>query len=207
MTNFRNPWNVQSLYELQFFNCPSCEYKSHSKQQFVDHAYKLHPDSVNILLNINDKSITDIVCPWKIIDVIKKEPLFNSEFEDPLKIDKVHWFNELNGKKVKCMYPSCSYIGNSKLFNFPQKDKKLRKKWLEACQLEDVKPNQKICYKHFNQYDISDSNLDRYRLRKGSIPKALVVSYYCQLAIAGLCPAACSRLRFRFVGVPKVNVS
>ena len=180
MTNFRNPWNVQSLYELQFFNCPSCEYKSHSKQQFVDHAYKLHPDSVNILLNINDKSITDIVCPWKIIDVIKKEPSFNSEFEDPLKIDKVHWFNELNGKKVKCIYPSCSYIGNSKLFNFPQKDKKLRKKWLEACQLEDVKPNQKICYKHFNQYDISDSNLDRYRLRKGSIPKALVVSYYYQ---------------------------
>ena len=34
-----NPWNVKSLYDLQFFNCPSpfCIYKNSSKQEFVNH--------------------------------------------------------------------------------------------------------------------------------------------------------------------------
>ena len=186
MTNFGNPWNVQSLYELQFFNCPSCEFKIHSKQQFVDHAYKSHPDSINIMLNINDESIKDIVCPWKIIDV-KKEPTNSELIEDPLNIDNAHWFYELYGvgeRKAKrgnktCIYPSCSYNGNSMLFRFPKKDNKLRKKWLDACQLEDVGPNHRICFKHFNQYDIFDS-LKIKRLKAGSIPKALVVSYLYQ---------------------------
>ena len=59
------PWNVQSLYDLQYFNCPSplCIYKNNSKQQFIDHAYHFHPEADQYLRNINDGSISDVDIP------------------------------------------------------------------------------------------------------------------------------------------------
>ena len=65
-----NMWSFHSIYELQFFNCPSCNYKNKSKQEFVDHACNVHPESINNLMNIKD--IGDVVCPWNEI-VIKDE--------------------------------------------------------------------------------------------------------------------------------------
>ena len=165
-----NPWNIQTLYELQFFNCPSCEFKSHSKQKFVDHAYKSHPDSINILLNISDESITDIVCPWKIIDT-KKETSNTELIEDPLKIAK-EFEPSYNKNSKKCIYPYCNHNGTSKMFNFPVM--KARKLWLDACQLESANSNQKVCYKHFNERDIFLSKGGRHLLRPGAIPKSLV---------------------------------
>ena len=41
-----NPWNIQSLFELQFYICPSCEYRDTSKQDFINHASNLHPESI-----------------------------------------------------------------------------------------------------------------------------------------------------------------
>ena len=58
-----NPWNVQSLYDLLYFNCPSCAYKNHLKQEFVDHAYQLHPESEQYLRNISDGSLSDVEIP------------------------------------------------------------------------------------------------------------------------------------------------
>ena len=52
-----NPWNIESLYDFLFFNCPSCTYKNNSKQKFVDHAVKVHPESNHFLLNLKDSSI------------------------------------------------------------------------------------------------------------------------------------------------------
>ena len=60
-----NPWNIQSLYEFQYFNCPSCDFKNHSKQKLVNHAYKIHPESIEHLKNIKDISITGLVFPWQ----------------------------------------------------------------------------------------------------------------------------------------------
>ena len=62
-----NLWSFHSIYELQFFNCPSCNYKNKSKQEFVDHACKVHPESINNLMNIKD--ISDLVCPWNEIEI------------------------------------------------------------------------------------------------------------------------------------------
>ena len=60
----KSPWNIECLYDLQFFNCPSCIYKHNSKQDFICHAYDTHPESVDYLKNIKDGSLSDILCPW-----------------------------------------------------------------------------------------------------------------------------------------------
>ena len=56
-----NPWNIQSIYDLQYFNCPTCLYKNHLKQEFINHAYYFHPESIEHLTNINDNSLIDII--------------------------------------------------------------------------------------------------------------------------------------------------
>ena len=72
-------WNIQSLFELQYFVCPSCTYKNHSKQEFVDHAYNFHSESISQLKSITDDSISDVICPWNEIEI--KEEI--SEQDDP----------------------------------------------------------------------------------------------------------------------------
>ena len=70
-----NPWNVQSLYDLQYFNCPSpfCIYKNNSKQKFINHVYKYHQEADQYLRNINDGSTSDVEIP---VD-IKFDPTYN----------------------------------------------------------------------------------------------------------------------------------
>ena len=60
----QNPWSIHSIYELQYFNCPTCMFRNHSKQAFIDHAYEYHPEAVAALSNIEDGSLSDINCPW-----------------------------------------------------------------------------------------------------------------------------------------------
>ena len=79
-----NPWqDIQSLYDLQFFICPSCPYVNNSKQDFVDHAYSNHPESDQYLRNIGDGSISDIDIPSGDYDDFKSE-LDCGFQEDPL---------------------------------------------------------------------------------------------------------------------------
>ena len=59
-----NPWNIQSIYEFQYFNCPSCIFKNRSKQEFINHAFENHSELVHNLYKINDNSLIDVVCPW-----------------------------------------------------------------------------------------------------------------------------------------------
>ena len=63
-----NPWNVQSLYNLQYFNFPSpfCIYKNNSKQKFFNHAYEFHPEADQYLRSINDGSTSDLEIPVDI---------------------------------------------------------------------------------------------------------------------------------------------
>ena len=80
-----NIWKFESIYELQFFNCPACDYKNKSKQEFVHHACNVHPESVNNLTNVSD--IDDIVCPWNETD-IKEENITNIVKKNVVKINK-----------------------------------------------------------------------------------------------------------------------
>ena len=59
-----NPWNIKSIYDLQCFSCPSCDFKNDSKQEIITHAYQKHPESIKFLSNIRDNSLSDVTCPW-----------------------------------------------------------------------------------------------------------------------------------------------
>ena len=52
-----NPWHIQSIYELQYFICPSCPFRHSSKQDFINHTYESHPEVIVDLENIKDGSL------------------------------------------------------------------------------------------------------------------------------------------------------
>ena len=85
-----NPWNIHSIYEFQFFNCPSCVFKNHSKQEFINHAFEIHPDFVHNLNSIIDNSLLDVICPWN-------EPITQIKTEDNENIDN----KEIDVKDIK----------------------------------------------------------------------------------------------------------
>ena len=61
-------WDVESLYEFQYFHCPACSYNYNSKQDFVCHTYDTHPESIDYLRKISDGSLSDILPPWGFND-------------------------------------------------------------------------------------------------------------------------------------------
>ena len=81
--NEENPWDIQSLYELLYFICPSCTYIHNSKEEFICHAYEIHPESEKYLKNIKDGSMDLDLKPDLDIDL----PSFNGvEFD----IEEIH---------------------------------------------------------------------------------------------------------------------
>ena len=56
-----NPWNVSSLFQFSYFNCPECEFKTisdftvFSRQTFVDHVSGQHPWAMKCLQKISDR--------------------------------------------------------------------------------------------------------------------------------------------------------
>ena len=77
-TKTDNPWDVKSIYELQYFHCPKCVYINHSKQEFIIHASEMHPEARKKLSNIVDGSLDDVYCPWEAFDSfgVKNDPSF-----------------------------------------------------------------------------------------------------------------------------------
>ena len=63
---YQNPWAIQSIYDLMYFVCPTCTFKDSSKQKFVNHALKEHPEVEVNLLNVRDGSLVDVKCTWSI---------------------------------------------------------------------------------------------------------------------------------------------
>ena len=83
-----NPWNIHSIYEFQYFNCPTCIFRNQSKQEFVNHAYEFHPDSLDYLINITDESLDDITCPWDIKNIKLEEPIIELKIKNQLKSEE-----------------------------------------------------------------------------------------------------------------------
>ena len=97
-----NPWNIQSLYELQFFNCPSCDFKNQSGQDFVDHAYNSHEECKEYLSNIRDDSLDGVICPWESIEEeIKAEEFYDEHDLGNIEIDESVQ-DEVEETKILC---------------------------------------------------------------------------------------------------------
>ena len=77
-TKIENPWDVQSLYEFLYFNCPTCSFKHNLKQDFLVHIFNIHTESVNYLRNISDGSTSDVTLPW-VCDEFKFKEILNDE--------------------------------------------------------------------------------------------------------------------------------
>ena len=104
-----NPWNIQSIYELQYFKCPVCVFKNHfSKQELINHAYAQHPESVDYLSKINDNSLVDVLCPWDGF-YIKEEPdeikNENAKVEDNYFLPGTHCWDKSSNKCIQ-LFPS-----------------------------------------------------------------------------------------------------
>merc|ERR1712062_459710 len=73
-----NPWDVESFYEFRYYNCPSCSNRYTFLQDFVNHAYDAHPESINYLRKISDESLYDrVMPPWT----------YESDSEKPKKVN------------------------------------------------------------------------------------------------------------------------
>ena len=85
-----NPWNVESVDEFSYFNCPECTFHSKEKTSFEDHATRNHPlssilfckgtkvitfsnrNELNQLKHLNnDKKCKEIMLKHKIPDKIQ----------------------------------------------------------------------------------------------------------------------------------------
>ena len=80
-----NPWNVPTLSDFMFYNCPECVYKSKDDTDFQTHAVVNHPQAKNffekleenheLILENNHNNINPAENELKI----KTEDLYNEE--------------------------------------------------------------------------------------------------------------------------------
>ena len=104
-----NPWNIQSIYETQYFNCRSCTFKNYSKQVFVNHAYYCHPESIDYLSNIKDKSLNDIECPWNAIEIKNENDDQDFLAEYPLEVN----ISDIDSENLEMKQYECDFCAKS----------------------------------------------------------------------------------------------
>ena len=103
-TKIENPWDVQSLYEFLFFNCPSCSFKHNSKEDFLVHSFNIHTESVDYLRNISDGSTSDVALPWLGNDFKSHEIINVKESKNELEDDHYDDFKSheiINDEELK----------------------------------------------------------------------------------------------------------
>ena len=98
-----NPWKIGSLYEFQYYNCPKCVYKDHSKQEFVNHAVDAHPESKAHFNEITDDSVSDVTI-GELVQVsglvqLMQPPAFEETNESDSEVRNVSEKKEIAKKK------------------------------------------------------------------------------------------------------------
>ena len=80
-----NPWNVSSLEDFHFYNCPECELKYASKEQFIGHAVLKHPKAHEFIPTFTQSS-----------EPMKSDPLTTQEvhFDHDIKTEPIEPFSE-----------------------------------------------------------------------------------------------------------------
>ena len=128
-----NPWNIQSLYEYQYFNCPVCTYKNHSKQKFVIHTYEFHPESTEFFMNINDESLLDIVVPWNEtkVDIKEEEEITDTSDKDLITSVPIH---NINDKKIQNFQRVVNQIHRKNILKSQDCSNQIIPNWLQSPQ-------------------------------------------------------------------------
>ena len=141
----KNLWNIQSLYELQYFNCPACIFKNTSKQIFVNHAYQIHPEAIENLINIKDGSMNDVICPW--------------DFKEEIKIEDEYYYMDDNYVDLQDDDTYNPEINN----DFDQDDKKS----IVEHVVFETKPNPEVVLNKLEPYHCADC--DKYFVTNGKL--------------------------------------
>ena len=77
----QNPWDVSSLDEFLYYNCPECEVKSSTKEQFVGHAIVAHEqarDTIPAIVNKKSQHLKENQVE-KEVPKVKVEPTSDTE--------------------------------------------------------------------------------------------------------------------------------
>ena len=103
LMNF-NPWNVASVDEFSFFNCPECDFHAKEKKNFQDHATRNHPlsavlfseevitflNELNQLKNLtNDQKCEELVLKQNLSDPVSSFKNDVSNVEKRQQLQKV----------------------------------------------------------------------------------------------------------------------
>ena len=109
-----NPWNVESIDEFSYFNCPECTFHSKEKTYFQDHATRNHPlssvffckgtkvikfsnhNELNQLKQLNvDEKCKELVMKHKIPEEIQVTKSTIDNLNDTKNIEKVPQFQKI----------------------------------------------------------------------------------------------------------------
>ena len=96
-----HPWKIQSLNELNYYICPSCPFKNHSKQILVNHAYEVHYSNAMKYLDAikNHSSFNDVILPWVTTsdtkkvetDLVRPKSSNEDDTNDPINIVEIKY--------------------------------------------------------------------------------------------------------------------
>ena len=95
-----NPWNVLSLEAFHFYNCPECEDKYSTKEQFTLHAIDVHPKARHMIPTILDKSVVISDVQTKLNEEGKPQDS-SFDFDCQIKIEAVESDTDLDEDKPK----------------------------------------------------------------------------------------------------------
>ena len=86
-----NPWNVTSLEDFRYYNCPECEHKYVAKEQFVFHATIVHAkarDALQGILQVDNKIVISNVRSIVESESIEQvEPMSDVEIDENTECD------------------------------------------------------------------------------------------------------------------------
>ena len=116
-------WNVESIYQFQYFNCPICPFKNEFKQDFVNHSFISHPESANYLKKISDGSLYDIISPWESYREEGTEK-FKNEINENLELQvEDNWgIADINEQFDDPLKDECNEMFDMKVESFPSND-------------------------------------------------------------------------------------
>ena len=104
----KNPWNVNSIQDFSYLNCPECHFKVKNEQMFQNHAMKNHPLSSILFDGIIKKEILEGISSKTPDTSQSGTSLFQPKVIDPSKIQLNMNFSK---SELKTVFDVLTLIG------------------------------------------------------------------------------------------------